>query len=136
MFFFVEYLKDGWLPILICSDRIYPPTPYNYVVIECNSQHKICIQMKGPVAMMWQQNRNNKSVYWRFIFVQFFSNHLQVFVDKEPYSSISNITSIFSWQRRYIPSMFNMIFYSMENLQMILMDAYMLKQLKVMLYIM
>ena len=39
--------KDTWLHRLICSDRIFTPTEYKYVDIECNYKHKICLQIKG-----------------------------------------------------------------------------------------
>ena len=41
MFQIATDIKDTWLPELISSDGIYPPTEYDYVAIECNPQQNL-----------------------------------------------------------------------------------------------
>ena len=65
MFFFANNVNDTCLPRIIRSDRLFTPTEYNYVAIECNYQHNLCRQMKGSLTVVFQQNRITQVDGWR-----------------------------------------------------------------------
>ena len=54
MFLFEIYLRDTWLTRLILSVGTFTTKEYNYAAIECNSQNKLFIKMKGYLIMIGQ----------------------------------------------------------------------------------
>ena len=54
MFLFEIYLRDTWLTRLILSVGTFTTKEYNYAAIECNSQNKLFIKMKGYLIMVGQ----------------------------------------------------------------------------------